>query len=90
VGRSAGEPVCTASLFLTPPVAGIYFVSTLGQHRRHGFGGAMTRHLLDQARALGCRSAILGSSPMGYGLYRSLGFEEVFRYRLLEWPSASG
>lgn len=79
------EPVSTATLFLTASVAGIYFVSTSPQHRRRGFGTAITRHAMREAQALGCTVAVLGSSPMGYSVYRRLGFDEIFRYRLFEW-----
>jgi GNAT superfamily N-acetyltransferase len=56
--------------------------------RRRGIGGATTAAAMRRAQALGCAVAVLGSSPMGYGTYRRLGFEEVFRYRLLERPAA--
>jgi len=85
VGRLTNEPVSTASFFLTPGVAGIYFVSTSPELRRRGLGTAMTRHAMREARTLGCTTAVLGSSPMGYSVYRRLGFDEVFRYRMLEW-----
>src|SRR5207244_3322266 len=65
-----GEPVCTASLFLTPGVAGIYFVSTRPAFRRRGFGTAMTRHVMVEAAGLGAAGGILGSSPMGQGGYQ--------------------
>ena len=85
VGRVGDEPVCTATLFMTPAAAGIYFVSTRPHARRRGFGMAITRHALVEAARLGASSAVLGSSPMGHAVYQRLGFEEVFRYRLFEW-----
>jgi ribosomal protein S18 acetylase RimI-like enzyme len=91
VGRLGARPVATATLLVHPHhVAGVYFVSTAPDARRRGIGAAVTAHALDEARALGCTTAVLGSSPMGYGVYRRLGFEEVFRYRLLERPSSAG
>jgi GNAT superfamily N-acetyltransferase len=90
VGRLDGEPASTASVFLTGGVAGIYFVSTAPDLRRRGIGAATTRHAMEEARAVGCTRAVLGSSPMGYSVYRRLGFEEVFRYRILEWSPDSG
>jgi GNAT superfamily N-acetyltransferase len=85
VGVLDDEPVCTASVFLTPPVAGVYFVSTRPDFRRRGLGMAVTRHAMLAAAALGATTAVLGSSPMGQRVYERLGFEAVFRYRLLEW-----
>jgi GNAT superfamily N-acetyltransferase len=87
VGRLGGEPVATVTVFVHPEdVAGVYFVSTAPHVRRRGIGAVATASALREARALGCTTAVLGSSPMGHALYRRLGFEEVFRYRLLEWP----
>jgi GNAT superfamily N-acetyltransferase len=88
LGVLDGEPAATVTLYLTPPVAGVYFVCTAEGHRRRGIGAAFTAHALRDARALGCTTAVLGSSPMGYGVYRRLGFEEVFRYRIYEWRPA--
>jgi GNAT superfamily N-acetyltransferase len=85
VGRREGMPVATATLLVHPAeVAGVYFVCTTPSARRRGIGAAVTARALAEGRALGCRAAVLGSSPMGHGVYRRLGFEEVFRYRLLE------
>jgi ribosomal protein S18 acetylase RimI-like enzyme len=90
VGRVGERAVATVRVLVAPQdVAGVYFVATLPSERRRGIGAAVTRHALLEARALGCRTAVLGSSPMGEGVYRRLGFEEVFRYRLLEWSPAS-
>jgi GNAT superfamily N-acetyltransferase len=85
LGRLGGRPVATATVFVHPAeVAGVYFVCTAPAARRRGIGAAITAAAMDEARGLGCTTAVLGSSPMGYGVYRRLGFEEVFRYRLLE------
>jgi predicted acetyltransferase len=65
-------------------VAGVYFVCTTPSARRAGIGTAITAAAMHEGREMGCTTAVLGSSPMGYGVYRRLGFEEVFRYRLLE------
>ncbi len=89
VGRLGGEPVSTVTMFLTPGVAGIYFVCTASAARKRGIGGATTLHAMRNGRAMGCAHAVLGSSPMGYGVYRRLGFEEVCRYRIMEWRSRS-
>lgn len=87
VGRLLGEPVATVSVLLTGDVAGIYFVCTLPEVRQRGIGATITRHAMLEARGLGCTIAVLGASQMGYPVYTRLGFEEVFRYRMLEWPA---
>ena len=85
VGRVGGVAVATASLLLTHPVGGIYFVCTSPEHRRRGYGAAITRHAMSDAAALGATHAVLGSSPMGQHVYEALGFRTIFTYRLLEW-----
>ena len=90
LGRLGGAPVATATVFVEPAhVAGIYFVCTAPAARRRGVGAAVTAAALQEARAMGCVTSVLGSSPMGYRVYRRLGFEEVFRYRLLERESGA-
>lgn len=85
IGTVADEPAATASLLLGDATAGIYFVCTHPEHRRRGFGAAITHHVLVDAVARGATLAVLGSSPMGQGIYERLGFRTVFSYQLYEW-----
>ena len=90
VGRLDGTAVSTVSVLVKSGVAGIYFVCTVPDVRRRGFGAAITRHAMLEARAIGCSAVVLGASSMGYRVYTRLGFEEIFRYRLFEWsPDAT-
>jgi GNAT superfamily N-acetyltransferase len=85
LGRLAGEPVATATSFFGAGVAGIYFVCTVERVRRRGIGAAVTLTALQEARDLGYTVGVLGSSEMGYPVYRRLGFEEYCRIELYEW-----
>ena len=85
LARLDGEPVATSSLFLAAGVAGVYFVFTVPGARRRGIGAAITLAALHEARALGCRAAVLGSSAMGRSVYLRLGFEERCRLGVHEW-----
>ncbi|MDQ4126709.1 MAG: GNAT family N-acetyltransferase [Actinomycetota bacterium] len=88
LGRLGGEPVATATLYLGAGVAGVYFVFTAERSRRLGIGAAITLAPLLEARDLGYQGGVLGSSGMGYPVYRRLGFEERCRIGLYEWREA--
>jgi GNAT superfamily N-acetyltransferase len=76
-----GVPVAAAALFVAARVAGIYNVATVPEARGRGIGRAVTTAALAEAVAREERTAVLGSSDMGYPVYRRLGFREVSRLR---------
>jgi ribosomal protein S18 acetylase RimI-like enzyme len=76
LARLDGEPVGTATVFLTPGVAGIYFVMTVPEARRQGIGAAITQYAV-RAAADAAQYAVLESSAAGQSVYQRLGFREV-------------
>lgn len=73
-----GKPVATSLLFLTDGAAGIYFVSTLAEHRKKGIGLELTRATMRSAKSAGARWATLQSSLDGRHVYERAGFKEFF------------
>lgn len=89
LGLLDGKPVAMSSLLLGGGVAGIYNVGTVPDARRRGIGACMTLAPLRDAREMGYRIGVLLSAPMGYSIYRRIGFEEYCRFRVYLWPGAS-
>jgi GNAT superfamily N-acetyltransferase len=85
IARLDGQAVATASTFFAVGAAGLYFVSTLPELRGRGIGTAISRAALADAREIGYRVGVLGSSPMGQHVYERLGFREVCEVGVYEW-----
>lgn len=77
VARLGGEPVGCAAGVALDGVMGVYNVGTVEAARRRGVGRAVTAAVMRIGRELGCHSAILHASELGYPLYESLGFDHV-------------
>ncbi len=78
-----GKLVGTASMFVDDDqVAGIYNLATAASARGQGVGEALVSHILSQARARGCRWAVLRSTASAYGFYVGVGFQPVARYQI--------
>jgi GNAT superfamily N-acetyltransferase len=83
-----GEPAAAAALFEGAGVAGVYNVATVPEARGRGIGRAVTATVLAEAVVRGHRLAVLGSSDLGFPVYRRLGFREVSRLRSYALPVA--
>jgi ribosomal protein S18 acetylase RimI-like enzyme len=78
VGYWDGEPVSTAAAILGGGAIGIYNVATLPGWQRRGFGEAVMRHALEEARRQhGIEHSVLQSTPAGYRLYERMGYRPV-------------
>ena len=90
LARLDGKPVATATLYLGAGVAGISSVATLPDHRRRGFGTALTLTVLQEAKRSGCCVGALSSSAMGRRMYKRIGFREYGQGNCYLWsPSFS-
>jgi ribosomal protein S18 acetylase RimI-like enzyme len=78
VGYADGQPVSTAATVIGGGAVGVYNVATMPGHRRGGYGEAIMRHALGQARREhGLSRTILQSTPQGFELYQRMGFRTV-------------
>jgi GNAT superfamily N-acetyltransferase len=83
VGELGGEPVTTAIGVTLDDYVGVFNVATPPEHRRRGYGAAITARVVSDGLAAGARWAWLQSSPAGYGIYEELGFRTLERW--LAW-----
>jgi GNAT superfamily N-acetyltransferase len=96
LGTLDGVAVGTALLNFEGGVPGLYGIATLPHLRRQGIGAAMTLAAMRAARAAGYQIATLQATPMGFNVYRRLGWQEYCLFKTLiyqpvadEPPSAS-
>jgi len=80
------EPVTTALGYVAGGGVGIFDVATPPEHRRKGYGTAVTAHAVQAGFADGAAFAFLQSSAIGESVYRALGFTQVETYVLLTRP----
>jgi GNAT superfamily N-acetyltransferase len=79
VARVDGEPVATVLGFDFAGDCGLYNVGTLERARRRGLGTALTALAAHAARARGCSTASLQSTPMAERVYAAVGFRDLGR-----------
>ena len=77
VARDGERAIASAVAMLDGAVVGLWNVATLPDARRRGGATAVTIAALDEARAEGCRLAVLASTPAALSLYRRFGFREA-------------
>jgi GNAT superfamily N-acetyltransferase len=82
--RVDGETACVVGTMDHDDDLGIYFVSTVRDHRGRGLSSRLIGVALAEARERGLATTSLQASPMGESVYLRLGYETTFRLQLWE------
>jgi ribosomal protein S18 acetylase RimI-like enzyme len=90
VGYQDGEPAACITLSVGRHGAGIDNLATCARFRRRGWGSALVRHTLAEARRLGCDLVCLEPTDLSLELYRRLGFRDGFERQLYVHPGTVG
>jgi N-acetylglutamate synthase len=77
LGEVGGQAVTTCVGVTFGVFVGIFNVATPPQHRRHGYGGAVTARAIADGFASGATWSWLQASPSGLAVYERLGFRTV-------------
>jgi ribosomal protein S18 acetylase RimI-like enzyme len=86
IGYAEGVPITTAATVTAAGVVGLYAVGTLPGWQGKGFGEAVVRHALAEARAQsGIEETVLQSSQAGFRLYQRMGYHTVTRYAVFAY-----
>jgi len=86
LGEADGRPVTTGIGVTLGAFVGIFNVATPPAQRRHGYGAAVTARAVTDGLAAGAAWSWLQSSPPGYRVYESLGFQTLESWHT--WLSA--
>lgn len=84
-----GRPVATSRLSMAGGAAWLYTVITMPEARGRGIGRAMTLRALHAGREAGMHIGTLQATAMGIRIYARLGFQELFRYRMMVRPAST-
>lgn len=76
-----GKPASTVEMFPSSnEIIGLYGFATLEAFRGLGIGTSLMTFVLNKAKELGYKHAILQASEDGIGIYRKFGFKELTTY----------
>lgn len=81
-----GAPAAIGMTIVSRGVAGIYFVGSVEEARGRGLGRALTTAATNAGFDQGAEVASLQASSMGEPIYRAMGYETIYSYRLLLSP----
>jgi len=88
LGHVDAGAVTTAMGYRTGREGAIFSVATPAEHRRHGYGAAMTAFVTRSLFESGADLAWLQTTPIGERVYFRLGFRQVANHILLSRPRA--
>ena len=77
LGEAGGQPVTTGLSVRLDSYVAIFNIGTPPEHRRRGYGAAVTARAVADGMATGARWAWLQASAAGYMVYERLGFQAV-------------
>jgi GNAT superfamily N-acetyltransferase len=77
LGTVDGVPVATGLGVRVGASIAVFNIGTPPEHRRKGYGAAITARIVEDGLSTGATWAWLQSSEAGYGVYESLGFRTV-------------
>jgi N-acetylglutamate synthase len=77
LGETDGQAVTTGLGVTLGDFTGVFSIATLPEHRRQGYGAAVTVRAAADGLAAGAKWSWLQASPSGYATYTRLGFQTV-------------
>lgn len=81
VAYKDSKPVAAASIVITRPMAGIYWVGTVESARGQGLGSSIAQASTNFGFDLGAEAVILQASLVGESIYEKLGYDTITYYR---------
>ena len=84
IARVAGEPMSSVMLLEHDGNCGVYCVATLPSAQAQGLSSTLISIALNEARQRGCTTATVQAMPMGYTVFRNLGFQDLGKMALWE------
>jgi GNAT superfamily N-acetyltransferase len=86
LGFDDGMLVTTSMSFLSDEMVSVFFVVTLPEYRRKGYGTELTLAVLQDGVRMGYQTSVLQATSMGEPVYRRIGFKsdgfiQIFRLR---------
>lgn len=79
-----GVPVASNMTIRHGDVVSVHWIATLQDYRGKGIGTAVSHKPLLDARAAGCKQAILFATEMGKPVYAKLGYKEYAHYKVFK------